>query len=117
MTSKHTNRGVKPADRQRIAEVMSYPGLYECADILEAVCRKKHRVGQARQYPADFLFALFICQRITRSAVMLARLLAHDDDLWRACRNAYVDITSRPVPRNPPSVDQVNDVARRLAGD
>jgi hypothetical protein len=112
-----TFQAPKPTDRQRIAEVMSCPGIYECADILETVCRKTHNVGLRRQYPADFLFGLWICQRVTRSAAGLARMLAHDDDLYQACRNAYIDITSRKVPRNAPSVDQINHPARRLSKD
>jgi hypothetical protein len=111
------SRSLKPVDRQRIAEVMSYPGIYECADILEAVCRKNHNVGLRRQFPPDYLFGLWICQRVTRSAEGLARGLAHDDDLNRACRNAYTAITGRKVPRNAPSADQINDPARRLSKD
>ena len=108
---------VRPADRQRIAEVVCYPGNYECQDILEWVCRKKHSVGPVRQYPSDLMFSFSHCERIVRSAELLARTVQHDNELFEACSRAYTELTGRGVPLNPPSVDQIEYPAKRLAAD
>jgi hypothetical protein len=55
--------------------------------------------------------------RALRSGPLLISTLTSDDELYAVVRNGYHAMTGLWVDRTPPSLDQIDDVAERLAAD
>lgn len=119
---------IHQAQRDKIAAVMAYPGVYAYTEILQSVREainerrrqdsRDHRLhGAPQEFPDDFLFALYHCCGIVGSAEGLAATLEHDDDVYQAVRAAYTSLTGHVAPRNPPSAAQITVPVTSLSED